>query len=377
MKSFTVILLCFVVSLCLVQTCAALTYEKMEVDRAVDALRPGDAVEVTGILKLPPSGDQTFAMDDTLELYTQLEKASWSAAIVINGHENTYPLYGGSAGRKTILGNDLAYPSADVEVKVSFSVTGNVPSTFKTGPITLFRALELDEQSDQVGAAVFKNGTVFNPADLQPQMTKAETDLGTLRKSIDDVAAKGVDVSAAERNYTAAKTAIDSAKAKLSTSPGEVASLLSGATTRIDSAQTDLARAWADQEIKQAEAMLNSVNGLINEFEVNRSIKESDSRLAPIIVKRDIAAQSITDAKDYFTAGTYNTARAKAGDGNNIANQAWNLSLSLKEELDRGFQLPGLPGLGTLLPFLIIAAVVLIIAGIIIYRKRTHWDELG
>ena len=30
-----------------------------------------------------------------------------------------------------------------------------------------------------------------------------------------------------------------------------------------------------------------------------------------------------------------------------------------------------------LLPFLAIAAVVLIIAGIIIYRKKTHWDELG
>jgi hypothetical protein len=93
--------------------------------------------------------------------------------------------------------------------------------------------------------------------------------------------------------------------------------------------------------------------------------------------RRESAAQAITSAKDSFTSGSYDTARTKASDGNNLANQALNLSLTLKEELGKGFQLPGLPDLGALLPFFIIAAVVLIIAGIIIYRKKTHWDELG
>jgi hypothetical protein len=377
MKCFTAILSCFVVFLCLVQACAALTYEKMEVDRAVDALRPNDTVTVTGILKLPPSGDQTFALSDTLELYTQLEKASWSAGIIINEHESPYNLYGGTPVRKTILGNDLSYPSTDIEVKVSFSVSGAVPSTFTSGNIILFRALELDKDSEQVGSVVIKNGTVFNPSDLQTQVTREEGKLAELRGSIDEMAAKGIDVSVAERNYTAAKQALDDAARKITSSPVEVTNLLSTATTRIGGAQTDLKKAWAGQALGEAKAMLDSVDGLLSEFTVNRSLKTTDPRLGPIITKRDLGARSISDASDQFGAGSYDSARIKANDGLGLANEAWNLSLTLKDELDKGFQLPGLPDLGALLPFLAIAAVVLIIAGVIIYRKKTHWDELG
>jgi hypothetical protein len=377
MKGFTAILSCFVVILCLVQACAALTYEKMEADRAVDALRPNDTVTVTGILKLPPSGDQTFALSDTIEFYTQLEKASWSAGIVINEHESPYNLYGGTPVRKTILGNDLSYPSADIEVKVSFSVSGSIPSTFTSGSIILFRALEIDKDSEQVGAAVIKNGTVFNPSDLQTQVTREEARLVELRGSIDDLAAKGIDVSVAERNYTTAKQALDDATRKITSSPVEVTTLLSTASTRIGGAQVDLKRAWANQALGEAKAMLESVDGLLNEFTVNRSLKATDPRLSPIITKRDLSARSISDATDQFTAGSYDSARTKANDGLGLADEAWNLSVSLKDELDRSFALPGLPDLGPLLPFLGIAAVVLIIAGVVIYRRKTRWDELG
>jgi hypothetical protein len=377
MKGFTGILTCFVVFLCLVQACSALTYEKLEVDRAVDALRPNDTVTVTGILKLPPSGDQTFALSDSLELYTQLEKAFWSAGIIINEHESPYNLYGGTPFRKTLLGNDLSYPSADIEVKVSFSVSGSVPSTFTSGNITLFRALELDDDSEQVGAAVIKNGTVFNPKDLETQVNGAQADLEKLRGSINEIAAKGIDVSVAERNYTTAKSALDEAKTKITSSPSDVTRLLSTATTRIGGAQIDLKKAWAGQALGEAKAMLDSVDGLLLEFTVNRSLKTTDPRLGPIITKRDLGARSISDASDQFSAGSFDSARIKANDGLGLANEAWNLSLTLKDELDKGFSLPGLPDLGALLPFLAIAAVVLIIAGVIIYRKKTHWDELG
>ncbi|MGE5831456.1 MAG: hypothetical protein ACM3X8_00895, partial [Methanomicrobiales archaeon] len=73
----------------------------------------------------------------------------------------------------------------------------------------------------------------------------------------------------------------------------------------------------------------------------------------------------------------YPAARGKANDGLALANQAWNLSLDLKTELGQGFQLPGLPNLSAFLPVLIVIVVVAIIAGVIIYRKKMHWDELG
>jgi hypothetical protein len=110
---------------------------------------------------------------------------------------------------------------------------------------------------------------------------------------------------------------------------------------------------------------------------VNRSIKESDVRLVPIINKYDLAADSLTDAKDSLVQKQYTAVRTDAGQSLTYATDAWNLSLELKTELDKGFALPGLPSLGAFLPILLIAVVVLVIAGIIIYRRKMHWDELG
>jgi hypothetical protein len=79
MKYRVQILFCFIVLLFLVHVGAALTNEgAIEVNPPqVNALKPNDTIsEVSGTIKLPSSGDQTFAAKDTLELYTQLiEKA--------------------------------------------------------------------------------------------------------------------------------------------------------------------------------------------------------------------------------------------------------------------------------------------------------------
>ncbi len=372
MRSLTKILLCSVVFLCLVEACAALTYEKLEADRSVTALRPNDTVTVTGILKLPPSGDQTFALDDIIEFYTQLDSAKWTTAIVVNGRENPQPGAGGK--RTTISGMDLAYVATKYEVKVSFSMTGSVPSTFTSGDIILVRALELDSDSDIVGAAVYKNGTVFNPDVLKDQVARARADLASLKSAITEKASMGVVVTAAQQKYDAAKSTLDSAESKIQTSPSDVSALLKTVSDGITAGNSLLDKAWAQQSLDAAKTNLSSVDGLINEFTVNRSIKVTDSRLVAIINKRDLSAQAISNANDLFTTGTYSTARAKANDGNILATQAWNLSLTLKGELDQGFSLPNL---GAILPFLVVVVVVLIIAGVIIYRKKTQWDELG
>jgi hypothetical protein len=183
-------------------------------------------------------------------------------------------------------------------------------------------------------------------------------------------------VTAAQAKYNSASTALDKAGADIITAPTSVQSLLDSATQNINDANTALDQAWAQQSINQAKAMLGSVDGLITEFTVNDSLKTSDSRLVAIINKRDLAAQAISNANDLFTGSQYASARGKASDGLSLANQAWNLSLSLKTELGQGFSL-GLPNLGSLFPLFVVVAVVVIIAGVIIYRKRTRWDELG
>jgi hypothetical protein len=379
MKRLTVILLLTFVFLCLVQACAALTTVGAITTSPsqLNALKPGDIVsEVTGTIKLPPSGDQTFALDDTLEFYTQLDNAKWSVSIVINGIENPPRSFGGK--HASILGMDLAYVSTKYEVEVKFSMeNGAVPTSFTSGNIILARALEVDPQSNQVGAGVYVNGTVLNPAVLQTQLDSVKAKLATLKADIDAKNALGVDTSASQAKYQAASSALDTATTDIISSPTSVQALLDTATNNINDASVALDKAWADQSIQQAKVQLASVDGLINEFTVNDSLKTTDSRLVAIINKRDLAAQSISSANDFFTGSNYPSARGKAVDGLNLANQAWNLSLDLKTELGQGFSLPGLPNLGAFLPVIVVVLIVAVIAGVIIYRKKTQWDELG
>ena len=380
MKRLSVILLCFIIFICLVQACAALTTEGQITTSPteVDALKTGDVIsEVSGTVLLPTSGDMTFNPDDEVDFYTQLQGASWSVSVVINGIANPARTFGGV--HATIGGYDLAYPTSTYsQVELQFTMTsGTVPPNFNSGNIILVRALEEDPNSNQVGSAVYVNGTVFNPEAMQSQIDVVKANLADLKSSINDKISQNVDVTAAQAKYNAASSALDTATTDLISSPTDVQSYLDTATNAINDANAALDLAWAQQSINQAKTMLSSVDGLITEFTVNDSLKTSDSRLVAIINKRDLAAQSISSASDLFNAGTYSSARSTANQGLDLANQAWNLSLNLKTEVGQGFQFPGLPNLGALLPFLVVIVVVVIIAGVIIYRKKTHWDELG
>ncbi len=181
MKRLSVILLSFMVFLCLVQACAALTTigSITTTPSQLNALKPGDIVsEVSGAVKLPPSGDQTFSLDDTLDFYTQLDNAKWSISVVINGIDNPPRTFGGK--HATILGMDLAYVSTKYEVEVKYTLeNGAVPASFTSGNIILVRALEVDPQSNDVGAGIYVNGTVLNPEALQAQLDIVKAKLVT------------------------------------------------------------------------------------------------------------------------------------------------------------------------------------------------------
>jgi hypothetical protein len=381
MKSRYAMLICVLAVLCLVQAGAALTYEGTitTTPSAVNALKPNDIVsEVSGTVKLPPSGDQTFADKDSLELYTQLNNAKWSVSIVVGGIENPPKTFGGH--RATIDGWELSYPLSNYEegVKVKFTLTdGVVPALAPSGDIILVRAQELDSSSNPVGASVTKNGTVINTEALKPQIDAMKAKLAELKASIDEKSDLGVDTTVAQQHYDAAKAALDSATIKLDTSPAEVNGLLTQAGTAGLEAMDALDQEWAAMTIQQADDMITSVNGLVTEFKVNDSLKETDPRLVPIINKYDLAARSLSDAKNSFDQKAYPAVRSDAAQSLGYANEAWNLSLSLKQEMGKGFALPGLPNLGAFLPILLVAVVILVIAGVIIYRRKMHWDELG
>ncbi|HXW98778.1 MAG TPA: hypothetical protein VEI51_03550, partial [Methanomicrobiales archaeon] len=159
MKRYAGILVCFLILVCLVQACAALSASGVTTSPSqVNALKPGDEIsEVAGTITLPTSGTMTFNPDDSVEFYTQLDNARWSIAISINGNPNPARTFGGK--HATIGGYDLSYPTTNyASVNLVFSMTGGtVPTTFPSGPVTLVEVQEVDPSDNPVGAAVFVN----------------------------------------------------------------------------------------------------------------------------------------------------------------------------------------------------------------------------
>ncbi len=98
-----------------------------------------------------------------------------------------------------------------------------------------------------------------------------------------------------------------------------------------------------------------------------------DPRVVSIVTKRESAVQFYSQAKDGLSASNYQLARSKAAEGLNKANEALSDADALRDEIGEGFSLGG----NLLLYVGIGVIVVLAIVGVVIYRKKTRWDELG
>jgi hypothetical protein len=106
--------------------------------------------------------------------------------------------------------------------------------------------------------------------------------------------------------------------------------------------------------------------------------------LSEIITKREVAVSYISAANDALTNGNFAQARTKAEDAFSKGNESYNDALTFKAAVEATWNpFAGLGSIGSvfsssvLLIVVGVIAVVLIIVGIIIYRKRSRWDELG
>ena len=365
MKGTKIFFVFLVIAVCAIQAGSALKVSNLEVNPTGD-LQVGDAVAVQGTVEVGTGFDE----DEYLEFYTQLDRPTvhWEYAI---GLDDRYPPITASGGQYLRLdGWLLSYEDQSVAVKVTLD--GVVPES-ASGQLIVFRARQLDVDDEVVGTEVLKTVTVYNTAELDAQIAAMEGNLAALKTSIDQRSSAGIGVGDAQTYYTAAFNAVSSAR---SASGGDVIGYLNTAMTNINEANTALDRAWSQQSIDQAQQSIDSVIGLYNEFTVNRSLKLSDPRLVPITQKRDTAITTLSSAKDDQAAGSYASARAKAVDAGTRAQEAWNLSLDLKKELDSGFSLNFNFG-GLLLPIGIIFIIAAGVGGVYYWKKYRTWDELG
>jgi len=137
-----------------------------------------------------------------------------------------------------------------------------------------------------------------------------------------------------------------------------------------------LDKAWAENEIAAAQVPINNVDAIIGWFKGNTSTA-NDQQLSTIITKREVAVGYLSNANDNIADGKYPQARQKAQDAFLKANESYTEALARQKQVSSGWGIP-FPNLGgSVFIVLGIVAVILVVVGVIIYRKRSQWDELG
>jgi hypothetical protein len=326
---------------------------------------------VTVQFKIESSG--VFPSGGEIQLFTDLDKPTWTYTIIVNGVENLRPVMGGRT--LSISGFELSYKTSD-EVSVRVTLEGVAPSVTQTTDKTLVRITEYDGNGKPVTSTqVEKTAMVINTGEVVSTIATADADLQVYRTHMDEKAALGIETSAAEV-YNEAQEKIDSARSRPSNEYAEALGDLTAATAAIKDGETALDEAWAEYEVTAAQVPINNVDDIIAWFKGNTSTA-NDQQLPTIITKREVAVSYISNANDYIAGGNYAQARQKAQDAFLKGNESYTEALARQKELLSGWSIP-FPKIGGSLFIVIgIVAVILIVVGIIIYRKRSQWDELG
>ena len=341
------------------------------------SMTPGTPVTVSYRVDFTASADETFPGTNELDMSTDLDKPSWTYSLVLDGVETPQPP---STGRMlSVSGWILSYP-ASVEESLKVNLEGTAPTVPTTSNKTIIQLQEVDSHNNIITNTVVKREAVIvNIAEVQTKVTEKDAALQAFRSHIDEKSAMGIDTSEAEAKYSEAQQKIAAAKNAPSTQYVQSFANLDAAQAAIDAGEAALDRAWAESEVTNAQIPINNVDGVIAWFKGNKTTSE-DAQLPAIIAKREVAVSYISTANDDISNGQYTQARAKAQEAFDKGNESYTDALKRQFDIMHGgwfpnISLPKLPG-GI---FLIVGIVVVVLAvvGFVIYRKRSHWDELG
>lgn len=367
-----IILAVFALLLC-IPAVSAFTVEGMTIDPS-GSLTPNTPVTVSFKVGFAASSDITFPAGSDLVLTTDLTNPKWTYTLILDGVENPRNPVGGKT--LDLSGFELSYPSK-VDESVRITLEGTAPTVDTTTDKIMVNVKEVDTNGNVVTSSmVNKTALIINTGDVTKAISDKNTNLQTLRSHIDEKSAIGIDTSAAEADYTSAQAQITTASSRPATQYTEALNDLTAAQASIDAGEKAVDQAWAESEVANAQIPINNADAIIAWFKGNQSTA-NDAQLAAIVAKREVAVNYISNANDAIASGNYDQARSKAADAFAKANESYTDALTRQRQLMSGWQfsLPKLPG-GI---FLIIGVIVVVLAavGVIIYRKRSRWDELG
>ena len=348
---------------CVAQAVSAFDVKTEKVDPASGALEPGQQVNARYVLTydMTHTSDSDTMNDESFEFSTGLQNAVWDFKIYRDGvaiytttKTGYYPVltefevdYGG--------GTEL-----DAQLR------GIVPSS-ASSKILITKIDHLRNKDVKDTHSVTRD--VVNAAQIEGSLAAQQQRLKDLKADLDEKSAQGVDVAAAQARYNAASQALTSAA---SAGPSQAASYIATAKKDIDEGIALLDKAWAEKAVADTGAAIESLDGMITYFVENRSMS-ADPQVVAIMTKRESAVQFYSQSQDNLNGKNYPLARSKATDGLNKANEALTDATALKERIGEGFNIGG----NLLLYIGIGVVIVLIIVGVVMYRKKTGWDELG
>ena len=365
LMKWTVLILFLIVC---IQAVSAISVETVTVDPS-GSLTPGTPVTVQ--FKIDASG---FPSGGEIRLFTDVDNPKWTYTIIVNGIENIRPVEGGRT--LAISGFELSYKTSD-DVSVRTTLEGVAPPVTQTTNKTIVRITEYDANGKPLTSSqVEKTALVINTGEVASTIASADAELQVYRTHIDEKAALGIDTSAAEVKYNEAQQNIDSARSRPSNEYAGALGDLTAATAAIKDGETALDQAWAEYEVAAAQVPITNVDAIIAWFKGNSSTA-NDQQLPTIITKREVAVSYVSTANDDIASGSYAQARQKAQDAFLKANESYTEALARQKEVSSGFSLP-IPKINsTMFIILGVVAVILVVVGVIIYRKRSRWDELG
>lgn len=345
---------------CVAQAVSAFDVKTEKVDPASGALEPGQQVNARYVLTYDM--DERNQNDESFEFSTGLSNPVWDFIIYRDGvaiyttkKTGYYPV---------LTEFELAYGDGNIELDAQ--VRGVVPSS-ASSKILITKIDHLRDKDVKDTHSVTRD--VVNSAQIEGSLAAQQQRLKDLKADLDEKSAQGVDVAAAQARYNAASQALTSAA---SAGPSQAASYIATAKKDIDEGIALLDKAWAEKAVADTGAAIESLDGMITYFVENRSMG-ADPQVVAIMTKRESAVQFYSQSQDNLNGKNYPLARSKATDGLNKANEALTDANALKERIGEGFNIGG----NLLLYIGIGVVIVLIVAGVVIYRKKTGWDELG
>jgi len=278
-----------------------------------------------------PVGGVTMASNENIRLTTDLVNPSWGITLVLEGVESkrfASPVRSGDLSGVDLSGWEFSYKTNDQRVRVQ--LTGKAPQVTASKEILVAGVDLVDPSGRVLNEAKRAMKFVLNPNELQGEVSSVSSKLSALQSEIDRAAAKGVNVRAADAKYDEANASLASAR---SATYADAQIYLQNANTFINEGHSLLNKALAESEMVEVQATIDAVDEWITYFQDNGY---PDSRLAPIVTKREFASQDFADAKAAFDKQDYSTARDKTQSAQTRGSGALDEAQELFAEFDSG-----------------------------------------